>query len=85
MTQALRNLVNKSCQRIAKVYSKLEKRLKSSAKKKEALEQANRRHQNENYEDFEISQDPISENIRTAVLSKTEDTNIYSDVHPTFD
>ena len=78
MVQALRNLVNKSRQRIAQVYSELERKLKYSAEKEEALEQMRRRNQDENdgeCNDFEIPLDPISEKIRTAELSKTENTN----------
>ena len=78
MAQALRNLVNKSRKRIAQVYSELERKLKSSAEKEEALKQMRRRNQDENdgeCGDFEIPLDPISEKIRTAELSKTEHTN----------
>ena len=70
--------MNKSRQRIAEVYSELERRLKSSTKKDEALKQMRRRNQDENYEeygDFEIPLNPILEKIRTAKLSKTEYTN----------
>ena len=78
MAQALKNLVNMSRQRIAQVYSELERKLKSSVKKEEALEQMRRRNQDENDKeciDSEIPLDPISGEVRTAELSKTEDTN----------
>ena len=54
--QALRNLVNKSRQRIAAVYSELEKKLKSFGKKEGAPEQMKRSNQDGNDEvcgDFE--------------------------------
>ena len=65
MAQALKNLVNKSRKRIAAAYSELERKLKSSAKKEEALEQI-RRKQHENEEgngDFEIILDSIQKKI----------------------
>ena len=80
MAQALRNLVNKSRQRIAEVYSELEKKLKSSAKKEEALQRM-RRIQDENdgvCEDIEFTLDPIQEKIRSAEFSETEDTYKYN-------
>ena len=80
MAQALRNLVNKSRQRIAKFYSELEKNLKSSAEKEEAL-QWMRRNQDENDEvcgDIDITLDPIQEKIRSAEFSETEDTYKYN-------
>ena len=80
MAQALRNLVNKSRQRIAQVYSELERKLKSSAEKEEALKQM-RRNQDENdgkCGDLEISLNPNPDKIRTAELSETEDTNKYN-------
>ena len=80
MAQALRNLVNKSRQRIAEFYSELEKKLKSSAKKEEALQRM-RRNQDENDEvcgDIDITLDPIQEKIRSAEFSETEDTHKYN-------
>ena len=67
--------MERSRQRIAQVYSELERKLKSSAKKEEALEQTRRRNQDENIGEFEILLDPTSEKIRTAEVSKTEVTN----------
>ena len=64
MAQVLRNLVNKSRQRIAAVYSWLERKLKSSTKKEQAPEQMRRKNQNKNKEecgDFDITMDTISE------------------------
>ena len=69
--------MNKSRQRIAQVYSELERKLKSSAEKEKALEQM-RRNQDENDKecgDFEITLNPIPEKIRTAEFSKTGHTN----------
>ena len=80
MAQALRNLVNKSRQRIADVYSELEKKLKSSAKKEKALQRM-RRNQDENDEvcgGIDITLDPIQEKIKTAELSETENTYKYN-------
>ena len=72
--------MNKSRLRIAQVYSELERRLKSSVKKEEALKQMRGRNQDEEYEeygDFEIPLYPISEKIKTfELLSRTEDTNV---------
>ena len=75
--QALRNLVNKSRQKIEQFYSELERKLKSSAKKEEALEQMRRGNQDEidkECVDFEIPLDPISEKIRIAEFLKTKHT-----------
>ena len=66
MTQALKNLVNKSRQRIAQVYSELERKLKSSVQKEEALKRMRRRNQAENdgeCDNFEIPLGPIPKKI----------------------
>ena len=63
MSQALKYLVNKSRQRIAQVYSELERKLKSSAEKEKALNKMRRKNQDENDEecgDFNIPLEPIS-------------------------
>ena len=70
--------MNKSRQRIAKFYSELEKKLKSSAEKEEVLQRM-RRNQDENDEVCEdVTLDPIQEKIRSAEFSETEDTYKYN-------
>ena len=73
--QTLRNLVNKSRQRITKMYSGLERKLKSTAEKEAALEEMRDGSQEGNDEKWEIMQYPIEMKIETAELSETEDTN----------
>ena len=58
MAQALRNLVNKSRQRIAQVYSELERKLKSSAEKEEQIRRRNQDENDGECSDFEIPLDP---------------------------
>ena len=65
MAQALRNLVNKSRQRIAAVYSELEKKLKYFGKKEGAPEQMRRGNQDGNNEVCGDFENPIPEKIRT--------------------
>ena len=72
--------MNKSRQTIKEFYSELEKKLKSSVKKEEALQRM-RRNQDENVEvcgDNDITLDPIQEEIRSAEFPETEDTYTYN-------
>ena len=66
VVQALRNLVNRSLQRISEVYSELEERLKSSAEKKAAQEKMRRDDQEEEEEEEETDQ--TLENVEIALM-----------------
>ena len=74
VVQALRNLVNRSLQRISEVYSGLEERLKSSAEKKAAQEKMRRRdnqeedNQEEEEEEEEEETDQTLENVEIALM-----------------
>ena len=65
VVQALRNLVNRSLQRISEAYSELEERLKSSAEKKAAQEKMRRKG---NQEEEEEETDHTLENVEIALM-----------------
>ena len=68
--------MNKSRQRIRKMYSRLERKLKSAAEKEAALEEMRDGSQEGNDDKWEVNmQYPIVMKIETAELSETEDTN----------
>ena len=69
MAQALRNLVNKSRQRIAAVYSGVEKMLKSSAKKKA---QQQRNQDEDSHQNTESVVEAVEEKRRSEGLSESE-------------
>ena len=69
MVQALRNLVNKSRQRIAAVYSGVDRMLKSSAKKKS---QQQRNQDEDSHQNTESVVEAVPEKMRSEGLSESE-------------